>query len=335
MNPLDIDPYKILGVARDSDLEQVKRAYRRLVRLYHPDICGRNMENIKRFLAIKDAYQILRQKLQATGKVTIFSASSLTEDASKQESVEGTFLFVQIGLKEALYGTSVQVEICEGEDFCQVCKGLGKVADDVLSFCPSCGGKGYRKLNWGDGDLKVICSSCSGSGTKELKRCPQCGGRGITNKKKRIRLQIPPGTKDGTILRLERGLKRAPYKENSTIYVEVEVKAPQGWIIHGRDIISTVDVDCWTKLGGGYIQVETVDGKEEVFITPGLGHEKFIRLKNRGWVDRKGQRGDHLLRLNILPPMGPCPREAMELINRLKALWPCSGKGPLALPGDK
>jgi len=332
---LDIDPYKILGIGRDADLDQVKTAYRRLVRLFHPDVCGRNMDNIKRFLAIKDAYQLLKQKLQATGKVAVLSSSSIPGDSPKKGSVEGTFLFVQIDLKEALFGTSVQLEICGGQDFCQRCKGLGKVEKDALSSCPSCRGKGYRTLNWGNGDLKVICSACSGSGTTGLKRCPQCGGRGIINKKKKIRLWIPPGTKDGTILKLEQEPDNASANERAKVYVEVEVKAPQGWIIHGRDIISTIDVDCWTRLGGGYIQVETVDGKENVFVTPGLGREKFIRLKNRGWIDKEGKRGDHLVRLNILPPIGPCPREAMELIHRLKVLWPCGGQGPRALPGGK
>ena len=333
MNPLDIDPYKILGVGKDADLEQVKSAYRRLVRMCHPDVCGRNMENIKRFLAIKDAYQLLKKRLQATGKVAVFSSSSASQERPGKDSVEGTFLFVQVGMREALYGTRVQVEIGSGEDFCTRCKGLGKVGEKEVSPCPSCQGKGYRTLNWGEGNLKIICATCSGSGTSRLKKCTQCGGRGIVVRKKKVELEIPPGTRDGTILKLENPAPGSPNRDNpDTFYVEVEVKGPPGWIIHGRDIISSADIDCWTKLGGGYLEIETIDGKMEVFVPPGLGTEKFLRIENHGWVDKKGRRGAHLIRLNVLSPKGPCPREATELINRLKAIWPCRNEAPPALP---
>ncbi len=331
-NPFDRDPYKTLGVRRDAGIEDVRSAYRKLVRMCHPDVCGRNMENVKRFLAIKDAYQFLRQKLRARGKVTAFSSSS-PKGSQQTRSVEGTFLFVQIGISQALYGTTVPIEIETGEDFCSWCKGLGKVAIERPAPCPLCRGKGYRVMNWGKGDLKIICSECSGSGNKKLTKCTECAGRGIIAKKKRVEVEITPGTRDGTILEIEGSYRdHSEESRGGSVFVEVEVKIPPGWVIHGRDIISSVDIDCWTRLGGGYISVETIDGTEKLFVTPGLGGEKFLRIRKKGWIDSKGRRGDHLVRLNVVSPIGPCSKEAMELINKLKILWPCKQTATLSLP---
>ena len=334
LTPIDIDPYSILGLKKDADLEQVKSAYRRLVRLWHPDVCGRSMENIKRFLAIKDAYLLLKKRLvvQTSESQTVKSVSQRDYPCGENISTEGTFLFVQIGLKEALYGTSVSIEIADGQEFCRKCNGLGKIAKANLPPCPSCNGKGYKTLSWGEKDLKIICSHCSGRGRDRLASCPDCSGRGLVTRKKKIEVKIPQGTRNGTILQINQSFDSDNQASEDGCFLEVEVDMPKGWIIHGKDIISTVDVDCWTKLGGGYLEVETVDGLEKIFINPGLGNERFIRIKNKGWIDKKGKRGDHLVRLNVLSPKGPCPKEALELILKLKDLWPCDSQLSKALP---
>ncbi len=291
------------------------------------------MKNIKRFLAIKDAYLLLKKRLvvQSPENRTVTSASLADQSSGRDSSLEGTFLFVQISLKEALYGTSVNIEVADGQDFCSKCNGLGKIAPDNLPPCPSCNGKGYKTLAWGGENLKIICSHCSGKGKDRLSSCPDCSGRGLITRKKKMKVMIPPGTRNGTILELDRPTNSNRASEDGC-FLEVEVNTPEGWIIHGKDIISTVDVDCWTRLGGGYIKVETIDGTEKVFLHPGLGSEKFIRIKGKGWIGRDGKRGDHLIRLNVLSPKGPCPKEALELILRLKTLWPCDNRLSNALP---
>ncbi len=332
---MELDPYRILGLSTDADLEEVKSAYRRLVRILHPDVCGRNMKNIKRFLAVKDAYLVLKKRLEAKSpsRVAVCPDGVVKVSDRDDSSIEGTYLFVQIGLKEALYGKTVRVEVAAGQDFCTKCKGLGKIADKNIPSCPSCQGKGYTTITWGEKSLKVICSECSGQGKEKMSLCPQCGGKGIVTRNRSIEVKIPPGTRNGTILSLDEIPNKKQAEDNSKgLYLEVEVNMPEGWIIHGRDIISCQDIDCWTKLGGGYIDVDTIDGKHRVFVSPGLGPEKFIRIKNKGWIDENGQRGDHIIRLNVLSPVGPCPPEAMELINALKNLWPCKDQGLKALP---
>jgi len=330
----DIDPYSILGLKKDADLEQVKSAYRRLVRIWHPDVCGKSMENIKRFLAIKDAYVLLKKRLtvKTPGNQPVKSVVQTDYSCGENLSAEGTFLFIQIGLKEALYGSSVDIEIANGQEFCSRCNGLGKIAQADLPPCPSCHGKGYKTLNWGEKDLKIICSHCSGRGRDRLPTCPDCSGRGLVTRKKKIEVKIPKGTRNGTILQINQSIGSDNQTSGEGCFLEIEVHMPKGWIIHGKDIISTVDVDCWTKLGGGYIEVETIDGLEKIFLNPGLGSDRFIRIKNKGWIDRNGQRGDHLVRLNVLSPKGPCPKEALELILKLKTLWPCDSHISKALP---
>ncbi|NPA95692.1 MAG: DnaJ domain-containing protein [Thermodesulfobacteria bacterium] len=332
---MELDPYKILGLNRDASLEEVKSAYRRLVRILHPDVCGRNMKNIKRFLAVKDAYLVLKKRLEAktAHKVTHRVDRVDPVSAGDDHSIEGTYLFVQLELRDALYGKTVPLEVAAGQDFCSKCKGIGKVADETIPPCPICRGKGYRSVTWGDNILKVVCSQCSGRGKAKMKSCPECSGKGIVTRNKTIEIKIPAGVRDGTVLGIDQiSLEKPGQNCPVNLYIEVEVNMPEGWIIHGKDIIASQDIDCWTKLGGGYIDVDTVDGKQRVFVNPGLGQEKFIRIKNKGWIDEHGRRGDHIVRLNVLSPAGPCPKEAMELINALKRLWPCNGQGPPALP---
>jgi len=336
LTTLDTDPYTILGIRKDADLEEVKSAYRRLVRLWHPDVCGRSMENIKRFLTVKDAYLLLKKRLQAqaTKRASSISHSTAANAVDRESSVEGTFLFVQIGLQEALYGTHVTIEIADGQDFCRKCSGLGQIAAKNPSTCPACKGKGYKTLSWGEQDLKIICAKCSGRGKEKLTSCPNCSGRGIITRKKKVEVQIPPGTRNGTVLQIEthRTSSSNDSHDEEGYFLEVEVEMPEGWIIHGNDIISTIDIDCWTKLGGGYIEIDTVDGPEKVFVTPGLGNERFIKIPNKGWINKDGKRGNHLVRLNVLSPKGPCPKDALILINQLKVLWPCEGYSLPALP---
>ncbi len=322
-----------MGLKEDADIEQVKSAYRRLVRLWHPDACGRTLGNIKRFLAIKDAYETLRKRIQQKSCVAEIANDSPHPNVS-QRHYEGTFLFVKITIKEALYGTKVEIEADDGQEFCPKCKGLGNLEHTETSPCPSCEGKGYKIMSWGGNSLRIVCSKCSGRGKNRLKSCPVCSGSGIITKKKTLKVEIPPGTSNGTILRIEKDIKKRSSPRNyiEGLFLEVEVTMPEGWIIHGRDIISTVDIDCWTKLGGGYMEIETVDGMEKIFINPGLGIERFIRVRGKGWIDKNGTRGDHIVRLNVLSPKGPCPKEAMELINRLKTLWPCENNCNLSLP---
>ncbi len=338
MKYFEKDPYDILGVTPGASLDEIKKAYRRLVRKWHPDICGKNMANIKRFLAIKDAYILLKEKVKRKGPSKNLNLSksffSNKESLKKSNFPEGAFSFVQIPIEKALKGTKITIEVNEGDNFCPSCQGLGSIPQKNQGLCRKCLGKGYRILPWGNKELKIICKYCSGKGYEKLLTCPKCKGKGFISLIRKVKVTIPPGTKDGTILKFPgEGPFDPEKKSRTTLFLEIEVQNPKGWIIHGKDIISTIDIDCWTHIGGGYIQVNTIDGPQKIFLTPGIKRERFLRIKGHGWIDENGRRGDMLLRINILTPKGPCPKKALELIELLKRLWPCEDISKRALPG--
>ncbi len=330
----DPDPYSVLGVSPGASLDEIKKAYRKLVQKWHPDVCGKTMANIKRFLAIKDAYTLLKDRYLKSNPIKLNKPVYSSIPVKKgQGAPEGAFCFVQIPIEKALTGTKISLEISDGEDFCPTCGGLGSVAKGAKKPCPKCNGRGYRILPWGTRELRVICQRCSGKGYKDIEPCTRCKGRGFIKLIRKVEITIPPGTKNGDILKFPGEGPFDPEKHIRTpLFVEVEVTIPDNWIIHGKDIIATVTIDCWTHLGGGYVTINTIDGPEKIFIKPGQNREGFIRIKQRGWIDKSGKRGDMLLRLKILPPFGPCPSKAMALINELKRLWPCVDALSNALP---
>ena len=323
---MTMDPYSLLKVPRTADAAKIKRAYRRLARRFHPDVCGRNMQNIKRFLEIKDAYKFLLTKSQKSISSVCVSADGSTTEPCHGDLRDGSFLFVTLNARDALFGTSIDMEVTDREAYCPKCSGLGRICNNDNSLCPECGGKGYSRVSWSGAGLKVVCNRCNGTGAGTLEQCRLCRGTGKVVLQRRVRVNVPAGTRNGTTLKIPgQGAWDHARKQRSMLFVEVEVDLPESWRIVGKDIVSEMEIDCWTHLGGGYLTFRTIEGTEKVFTAPGeLRNGRFV-LQGRGWVDENGNRGDHIYILKIIYPSAPCPSSALKYMNMLKALWPANG----------
>lgn len=324
------DPHSVLGIDPGASLREIKSAYRRKVRLLHPDIAGTGRAGTAAFEMLKEAYQDLLA-LYLSGKMT---GQHGPEDVSRhgKDMYDGTFVFITVSPEEALYGKSIEIDVYDEEEFCIHCQGSGFVADSGATRCETCQGKGYKCLPWGKERLRLVCTACSGTGFSAKTVCPKCRGRGKIARKRRVQVQLPKGTMDGMLLRLQGQGPWSPENHaRDPLYVEVRVRLPENWTIKGGDIHAHVTVDIWTALIGGNIPVPTVDGTEIHSLPPGSRDGTIIRIPGRGWADAKGTRGSHVAVLDVEMPRtvpGPLVR---SLIKWLKILWPCHGQVVKAL----
>ncbi len=335
---MEKDPYRLLEISRQADLSEIKRAYRRLVRRYHPDVCGRNMKNIKRFLEIKDAYALLTSNIpdpfgtayKVESREILKASASLSEGHFR----DGAFLFKRVDALKCLHGAETQVEVSDREEFCPRCRGLGATVSSFARPCPHCSGAGFKLIKWSGEDLKVVCSRCSGTGAMETRDCSMCRGSGKVVRCRKVKFRIPRGTRSGTVLELKgQGPWDPGQKCRTSLYVEVEAALPENMEIRGRDIVSPLKIDSWTYLGGGYVECRTIDGRKEVFIHPEAVRGGRLVLNGCGWIDERGLRGDHIFLIEVSYPKGPCPRKALEHLEALKKIWPAKDPDIKALAG--
>ncbi len=334
MNFQEKDPYILLNISPDAGPSEIKRAYRRLVRRFHPDVCGKSMANIKRFLAIKDAYSFLLKKHSPAPQS---GDRSYEERARREKGQDGLFIFGKISLSQALHGTELTLRVTGQEDFCPHCKGLGNIPSPASRRdCPECSGRGVVSIPWAGEDLRIVCSRCSGTGSASLKACHICKGRGKIFTEQHITVSVPRGVRDGQVIKYPGLGPKDPKSGRPTcLFLTIEVEMPPGWKIKGKDIVSTIEVDCWSSLGGGKVHVQTLEGLRCIKLRAGSLQSDTIKVPGCGWIDEEGRRGDHIFSVKIKRPTGPCPPLARAYLHILKTLWPAKGFELRSLEGDR
>ncbi|MDA8163062.1 MAG: DnaJ domain-containing protein [Desulfobacteraceae bacterium] len=325
----DSDPWKVLGLIPGASHEEIKQAYRRLARLCHPDKVRRAHQDSEAFFRISAAYE---QLIRLPRAETVQGQSSIIdEDIHWIE--DGAFFFLNIQAREAFFGLTKNICVTDREAICPECGGSGRIPGTGASVCAECGGVGHKALSWGDEDLLVVCTGCSGTGYVGQPRCPVCRGRGRVAIKRVIKVNLPRGIKSGTVLRLpEQGPWRADRRARDPVFVEVRVEFPEGWSLCGLDIHARLDIDIWSALSGGMVPVPVIDGSVLVDVPPGLAPGDTIVLSGRGWIRDGGERGDFILAANPLFPKDRPPEPVRALIKWLKAVWPAGISAPPALP---
>jgi molecular chaperone DnaJ len=318
-----MDPYKVLGIPRGVGLSEVKRAFRKQVKRFHPDLQSGSSKDVDGFLRLQKAYRALVAELSVTYRSSIAEVYEKDLRVRGKGGADGAFFFLELHAKQAIKGTRIKVSVPDHETFCPECGGLGKVADRGARPCSACSGLGYQEVEWGDEILNVVCNRCSGQGTNNLVPCPGCGGKGQLVAERTIEITIPPGTRDGAVLKVPaQGPWDSAQNRRQALFFEVNVLFPDGFRLIENDIYSRLTIDCWTALAGGPVTVQLLEDSVEVEIAPGTQAGDEIRLKGLGWPDGEDGRGDHVLVLDVAFPDSPCPKEAKGLIERLKRIWP-------------
>jgi len=327
------DYYEVLGVPRNASDEEIKREFRKLAKLYHPD---RNREPgaEDKFKEINEAYQVLsdpekRSRYDRYGRVDVeggfpdFGFGGLGDifesffggfgtpfgRTAQRVPQRGDSLQSHLTLffKEAVFGCSKEVEI-QRIEFCPSCHGIGSEPGTNPETCSDCRGTGQVKRVqqsiFGRFTHITTCSRCGGSGTVISNPCSQCKGRGRIKVKRKVMVKIPAGVDDGQRLRLDgegsAGLYGAPPGD---FYVTFSVKPHNLFHRDGSDILYELPINFAQAALGDEVRVPSLDGKVDFKIPPGTQNGKTFRFKGKGipYIDGKG-RGDLLVEVAIITP---------------------------------
>lgn len=362
------DYYQTLGVSRDASKEDIKKAYRRLARQYHPDV-NKEVGAEARFKEINRAYEILsepetRARYDRFGEAGVsggaaaagYDASDFTGGfADIFESIFSGFggvnqprtarrgptrgddlrLDFKLEFSEAIFGGEKEIKIPHLET-CQTCKGSGAKAGTGSKTCPTCSGTGQvrraTRTPFGTFAQVSTCPTCNGEGQIIEEKCETCAGVGRVQVTKKLKINIPPGVDNGTRLRVsgegDAGAKGGPPGD---LYVFVSVEPHKEFRRQGINILSEITISYLQAILGCRLEVNTVDGPEEISIPAGTQPGTVLTLEDHG-VPKLGNdisRGDHLITVNVHIPE-KISNEEKELLHKLAEIRKeNTGKGGL------
>jgi molecular chaperone DnaJ len=326
------DLYAVLGVGRDAPDAEIKRAFRRLAQQWHPDV-NQDAAAAVRFKEINEAYQVLSdpQRRQAydmfgtTGAAgdggfaggfgnfsDIFDAffGGTQAGTRRGHPLAGADLRydLRITLEEAVRGVEKEIEFPVLVR-CETCSGSGAKPGSEPETCEQCGGRGEirstRRTMLGQMVNVSTCPRCQGEGKIIIEPCETCRGDGRTERRRTLRVTIPPGIDEGHQIRLsnegEVGPRGGP---PGSLYVAVHVAPHPSLRREGTELAYDADVSIVQAALGTRITVPTVEGDEEVEIKAGTQPGTEIRLRGRGvpHLRRAGSRGDLHVFVNVLVP---------------------------------
>src|SRR5665213_2323697 len=263
------DPYTVLGVDKKATAAEIKKAYRKLARQYHPD---RNPDDAKaeeRFKEISEANDLLSDPEKRAAFDRGGGARRARNAPERGRDLEAA---IQISFDQAVHGAQVPLTIPVSER-CTTCSGTGARPGTSPSVCPRCDGRGIESQGQGMFSITQPCSRCGGSGTVIESPCPTCHGTGATRGVKRLRVNIPAGVHDGSRIRLagkgEGGLRGGPPGD---LYVITHVTPSPVFAQKGAHLEVEVPLTVVEALRGGEIEVPTLSGRKKLRVASGTRH---------------------------------------------------------------
>jgi molecular chaperone DnaJ len=343
--------YETLGVPKNASQDEIKKAYRKLVREVHPD---RNPGNEERFKEVQSAYDILsdpekRKQYdrlgttngrpagfgQAGGTTFDFGDFDLgdifggifggggrgrgAQQAQRGQRGNDVEVEVRVAFEDALRGVEVTVPV-QLELACHTCHGTGAAPGTAPVKCPQCDGSGVVATSQGLFALQQPCPRCHGMGSIVETPCPTCHGSGRERRTKRFKVRVPAGAKDGTRIKLK-GKGEAGYggAQAGDLYVVTRVEASKVYERRGDDLVVQVPISYATAALGGTVEVPTPEGPVSLKVPSGSEDGKLLRIKGRGAPRLKGGgTGDVLARIKIEVPkrMNKKQRELLEELQK-------------------
>ncbi|MFN4032433.1 MAG: molecular chaperone DnaJ [Fimbriimonadales bacterium] len=346
------DYYQILGVSRNADEKEIKSAYRKLARKYHPDVNPGDKAAEEKFKQINEAYQVLSdpekraaydrygeqwqayqrmreqygENFQPGGFESPFgNFQEFIENLLRGSGFEGSLRVqrvprdieqtLEISLEDAIRGATRTIQLSV-EEPCETCNGTG-VAPNRRQTCRACGGAGRRRF--GMFGLEMHCDECDGTGVIGAP-CPTCRGRGTVMRTRTLTVNIPAGVTEGQRLRLAGEGAAGANGKRGDLYLRLKLRPDPRFERHGDDLYTEVDIDYLTAILGGEVSAPTPHGAVQMKVPPGAQSGTRFRLAGKGLPLGKGKIGDLYVRVRITVPkrLSPRERELLETLQRLR-----------------
>jgi molecular chaperone DnaJ len=335
------DYYQVLGVDKKASLAEIKKAYRKLARKYHPDLNPGDKAAEAKFKEIQEAYSVLsdtkkraqydqygfvgdippggpRQRT-TTGGFEGFDFSNVgsspfqdlfenifgarSQAAQRTQRGEDLHYTMKVGFQDAIDGVKTRIKLTRMVA-CPTCGGAGYVQTGGQGVCSTCGGSGQTSMQRGFMKFATTCPSCGGSGRSPGTECSTCHGSGLVQKSDLIAVRIPAGVNTGSKVRIS-GKGNAGRNGGSPgdLYITIEVDTHPFFKREGKNIYVKVPITVPEATLGAKIEIPTLYGSTTIKIPPGTKSGQKFRLKDKGApIPGKRIKGDQFVEVNIVPP---------------------------------
>jgi molecular chaperone DnaJ len=335
------DYYQILGVDPKATLAEIKKAYRKLARKYHPDLNPGDKTAEAKFKEIQEAYSVLSDSKKRSqydqygfvrdrpseGDYQTYSSgfegfdfsdlgtSSFRDifenlfgtgarpERQRAERGEDLLYTMKVGFLDAINGLKTRIKLTR-QVSCPTCLGTGYVQTGGQRICPVCGGSGRTNTQKGSMRFTSTCTSCGGTGRIAGQQCSTCYGEGLVQKTELISVRIPGGVDNGSKVRIPgRGNAGRNGGPSGDLFITIEVDSHPVFKREGSNIYVKIPITVPEATLGAKIDVPTLYGQAMIKVPPGTKSGQKFRLRDKGApIPGKKARGDQFVEVSIVPP---------------------------------
>ena len=345
------DFYEVLGVDKNADEREIKKAYRKLAMKYHPDRNSDDPDAEEKFKEASMAYEVLSDKDKRSAYDRMGHAAfengmggggfggagagnfqdifgdifgnfgdifGQSRGGGRQRRGSDLRYVIELTLEEAVRGCKKEISFTAPAP-CETCDGKGAKNASDIQTCSTCNGHGQVRMQQGFFAVQQTCPNCGGSGQEIKNPCNDCHGSGVKEKSRTLEVSIPAGVDDGDRVRLAgEGEAGGSGVQNGDLYVEVRVKEHPVFKRQGADLYMDVPVSITDAALGKEVEIPTLDGKGKIKVAEGTQSGKLLRVRGKGVTPvRTTMKGDLICRIMVETPVN-LTREQKDLLRQFQ-----------------
>ncbi len=347
------DYYEVLGLSKGASDDQIKKAYRKMAKKYHPDV-NKDSDAEEKFKEVNEANEVLSDpQKKATydqfgheglenggqgfggghgfgGFEDIFGSffgggqgfgGGRRSQPNGPRKGQDHFMQMRIDFMDAIFGKTEKITL-EVDEQCSECLGSGARSKEDVKSCSRCSGSGrvltQQRTAFGVFQSEAVCPDCNGSGKQVTHKCSKCHGKGYEHKRVKLDVKIPAGIQSGQQVRLpNKGELGINGGSNGDLYIEIIVARHKFFVRDGNDIRISVPISAIDATIGCSLDIPTVYGDVSLKVPAGTQHGTLMRLKDKGVKSIRGVQGDQFVEIKVEIPTS-LNKEEKGLYEKLK-----------------